>query len=153
MGNEKIRILFVSRGNIRSVMAQYMLQAMVDSLRMGESFQIDSASTSSEEVGSLIHDPAREVLKKRKIPTGDHVVRKMTWDDYDHFDYLIGMDEENIEDMKYVSGADPDEKIRKLLSFAGEERDIEDPWYTEGYEDAYKDIQEGLMGLLNQLKR
>ena len=71
----------------------------------------------------------------------------MTWDDYDQFDYLIGMDDENLDDMKYICGADPDEKIRKLL----EDRDIEDPWYSERYKEAFNDIQEGLGAFLNEL--
>ena len=147
MEKKEIKILFVSRGNIRSVMAQYMLRAMVRSLNKEGDFMIESASTSSEEVGSLIHDSARKVLEEQHIEIGNYVVRKMTWDDYDQFDYLIGMDDENLDDMKYICGADPDEKIRKLL----EDRDIEDPWYSERYKEAFNDIQEGLGAFLNEL--
>lgn len=146
------RILFVDSGNICcSVMAQHMLQTMVDSLGRGRDFIIDSASTSRPRAGAQIYPAAKEKLTAMNVPVGDHAARQMTWDDYDRFDYLIGMDDRNIDDIRYIVGSDPDHKICKLASFAGSDKEIDDPWYTEDFDTAYRDIQEGLMGLLNQL--
>lgn len=146
------KILFVSSFNICcSVMAQYMLQAMVGSIGAGRSFQIDSAATSKVHVGEEIYPEARKKLTQMHVPSGQHRARLLTWDDYDRFDYLIGMDEMNIGDIRYIVGSDPDQKISRLSSFAGSDKDIADPWYTEDFDTAYDDIQKGLMGLLNRL--
>ncbi len=146
------RILFIDSGNICcSVMAQYMLQTMVDSLGRSRDFVIDSASTSRPRPDAEIYPAAKEKLTDMNVPVGDHIARQMTWDDYDRFDYLIGMDDRNIDDIRYIVGSDPDHKIFRLASFAGSDKEIEDPWYTEDFDAAYQDIQEGLMGLLNRL--
>lgn len=148
----KIRILFCCSGNICcSVMAQYMMRTMVDSIGMGQRFVIDSASTTKVRTPGPIYPAARDKLLEMKVPVGDHMARQMTWNDYDRFDYLVGMDETNIDDMRYIVGSDPDHKIHKLSDFGNTDKDIDDPWYTEDFDAAYRDIQEGLMGLLNKL--
>ena len=73
--------------------------------------------------------------------------------DYAAFDYLIGMDRENLSGMRRVFGADPEGKLRLLLSFAGKDRDVADPWYTDDFEAAYRDIDEGCRALLAFLLR
>ena len=47
---------------------------------------------------------------------------------------------------------DPDGKIYKLLSFAGSSRDIADPWYTNNFDDTYRDVVEGCVGFLSYLE-
>lgn len=146
------RILFVCSGNICcSVMAQYMLRAMVDSIGLGKSYLIDSAATSKIHAGEEIYPDARKKLQEMNVPAGDHRSRVLTWNDYDNFDYLIGMDRTNIDDIRYAVGSDPDGKVHLLSEFAGKDSDIADPWYTDDFDTAYKEIQEGLMGLLNKL--
>ena len=155
------RILFVCGGNIScSVMAQYMLRTMVDSLGLGDQFEIDSAGTSKVYEGEEICEGARQKLEEMNVPSGSHRARLMTWNDYDQFDYLIGMNETDIDDMRYIVGSDPDQKIHKLSEFSsgagltqadGGSKDIDDPWYTDDFDTAYREIQEGLMGLLNRL--
>lgn len=146
------RILFIDSGNICcSVMAQYMMRAMVDSIGIGKNFRIDSASTAKVHPDSAIYPAAMEKLNAMKILVGDHHAKQMTWDDYDRFDLLVGMDQANIDDIRYIVGSDPDHKIYKLSSFAGSDEDIDDPWYTDDFDTAYQDIQKGLIGLLNRL--
>lgn len=78
---------------------------------------------------------------------------RITKGDYAAFDYLIGMDRENLSGMRRVFGADPEGKLRLLLSFAGKDRDVADPWYTDDFEAAYRDIDEGCRALLAFLLR
>ena len=72
----------------------------------------------------------------------------MTREDYSVFDILVGMDDANIRNMTRIAGGDPDGKICKLLHFAGESRDVADPWYTGDFEITYRDVVAGCKGLL-----
>ena len=96
-----------------------------------------------------LEDIAR--LKAEGIPVIPHRAVQMTLDDYEEYDYLIGMDTENIRNMQRISGGDPDEKIYKLLTFAGSGLDVADPWYTGDFEATYKDVKAGCEGLLHTL--
>lgn len=75
----------------------------------------------------------------------------MTRADYDGYDYLIGMDEWNIRNIKRITGGDPERKIFKMMSFAGSSRDVADPWYTGDFEATWKDVTEGCQGLLQYI--
>ena len=77
----------------------------------------------------------------------------MTRQDYDRYDYLIGMDDANIRNMTRIAGGDPEHKIYKLLEFAGSTRAIADPWYTGNFDITYEDIMEGCGALLDSLFR
>ena len=147
-----IKVLFVCHGNIcRSTMAQYVMQYLVDKRGLFDCFYIDSAATSREEIGNGVHHGTRAKLREVGIPCGDHRARQMTRGDYEEYDYLIGMDTENIRNMQRISGGDPDEKIYKLLTFAGSGLDVADPWYTGDFEATYKDVKAGCEGLLHTL--
>ena len=87
------------------------------------------------------------------IPIGDHRARRITKDDYGRYDWIIGMDEENMYDLAWFYRPDPKKKIASLLSFAGRNREIADPWYTGQFEDTYRDLEEGLDGLIDHLKK
>ena len=76
----------------------------------------------------------------------------MSRQDYDTYDYLIGMDQSNIRNMTRIAGGDPEKKIYKLMEFTGSERDVADPWYTGDFEATYRDVSEGCQALLEKLK-
>ena len=61
------------------------------------------------------------------------------------------MDGANIRNMHRMLKGDPEGKIQKLLSFAGSERDISDPWYTGDFEAVYRDVAEGCGAFLAYL--
>lgn len=92
------------------------------------------------------------LVEKEGIPVIPHRAVQMTLNDYEEYDYLIGMDTENIRNMQRISGGDPDEKIYKLLTFAGSGLDVADPWYTGDFEATYRDVLAGCKGLLECLK-
>ena len=75
----------------------------------------------------------------------------MTHADYDNYDYLIGMDSYNVSNMTRIAGGDPDNKIYQMLEFAGLNRSIADPWYTDNFDDTYNDLVIGLNGFWNKL--
>ncbi len=147
-----LKVLFVCLGNIcRSPMAEYIFKDMVK--RQGiEQIYIDSAATSSEEIGNNIHYGTRNKLKEMNIEYGNHLARQITKQDYEKFDYIIGMEEKNIKDIKKIVGKDPENKIHRLLDFSKNPRDIADPWYTGNFDKTYDDIVEGLSAFLEHLK-
>ena len=149
-----IKVLFICHGNIcRSTMAQYVMQYLVDKRGLSDCFYIDSAATSREEIGNGVHHGTRAKLREVGIPCGDHRARQMTRGDYEEYDYLIGMDSANIRNMLRIFGGDPEGKVAKLLSYAGSERDISDPWYTGDFGTTYADVLEGCTAFLEYLQQ
>ena len=138
---KKINILFVCLGNIcRSPMAEFIMKYLVSEDGISDNYYISSAATSDEEQGNGMHYGTRRVLTDKGIPFTEHYARKLNKDDYDKYDYIIGMDQNNIRDMLLFFGGDPKNKISLLLSFAGENRSVADPWYTGNFEKTYNDI-------------
>ena len=90
--------------------------------------------------------------RNRGFIVRDHRARQITKEDYEVYDYLIGMDEANIRNMHRMLGADPDKKIYKLLDFTARKRNIADPWYTGNFDETYKDVVDGCEGLLRFLQ-
>lgn len=149
-----IRVLFVCHGNIcRSTMAQSMFQDMVNKMGLAGRFEIDSAATSREEIGNGPHYGTVSKLRQVGIPVIPHRARQMTRADYEYYDYLIGMDSYNISNMTRIAGGDPDGKIYQLLTFAGSNRSIADPWYTDNFDETYDDLVEGLNAFMKYLKK
>ena len=78
----------------------------------------------------------------------------MNKSDYDKFDYIIGMDTWNIQNINRICGGDPEKKVYKMLDFSSRiGSDVLDPWYTGDFETTYKDIYEGCCGLLSEIKK
>ncbi|MGN1388625.1 MAG: low molecular weight protein-tyrosine-phosphatase [Bulleidia sp.] len=148
-----IRILFVCHGNIcRSVSAQYIMQDLAEKAGKKDEIYVDSAATSAEEIGNLIYPPMRRTLSAHGVPIGTHAARKLKRSDYESFDLLIGMDSENSFCMRRILGEDPAHKIHFLMEYTDTpDREIEDPWYTRDFEQAYQDILTGCEGLLGLL--
>lgn len=148
-----IKILFVCLGNIcRSPMAEFVFKDMVKKEGLADEFIIESAGTSSEESGNPVHYGTKNRLLQEGISVDGKYARKMTKSDYGKFDYLIGMESSNIRNMTRIVGTDSEHKIKKLLEFAGSDKDISDPWYTCNFDDTYSDICKGCKGLLEYFK-
>lgn len=140
-----IKVLFVCHGNIcRSTMAQSMFQDMVNKKGVADKFYVDSAATSREEIGNGPHYGTVTKLRRVGIPVVPHRARQMTRSDYDEYDYLIGMDSYNVSNMTRIAGGDPDKKIYQMLEFAGFNRSIADPWYTDNFDETFDDLTIGL---------
>lgn len=152
-----IKVLFICHGNIcRSPMAEFMMKDMIARAGREKDFQIESAATSREEIGNDIHRGTRAKLNEAGIPFTKRQARQVTKQDYENFDYLIVMDQENIHGLKRILGDNSCElgkKIFRLLEFAGSSRDIADPWYTGNFDETYDDIKTGLAGLWEQLQQ
>ena len=151
-----IKILFICHGNIcRSPMAEFIMKDLVEKAGLSAQFHIASAATSTEEIwngiGNPVYPPAKAKLAEHGIGCGGKRAVQLTSSDYGKYDYLIGMDSANIRNMRRMLGSDPEGKIHKLLSFAGSDRDISDPWYTGDFDATYRDVTEGCEALLRDL--
>lgn len=148
-----IKVLFVCHGNIcRSPMAEFVFKFLVDKAGLSDKFVIESAATSTEEIGNDIHYGTRQKLLKEGVPFTRRGARQITAADYNKYDYLVAMDEENLYYMNRRWNNDPDNKIRLLLEFAGKTREIADPWYTGNFDQTYLDVMEGCEAMLASLK-
>ncbi|MBE5940636.1 MAG: low molecular weight phosphotyrosine protein phosphatase [Lachnospiraceae bacterium] len=147
-----IKVLFICHGNIcRSPMAEFVFKDLVKKAGLADKFHIESAATSTEELGNPVHPGTRNRLRREGISTDGKYARQIRKSEYNDWDYLIGMDSWNIRNMNRIFGDDKDGKIYKLLSFAGKSGDIADPWYTGNFDDTYRDVLEGCEALLHML--
>jgi protein-tyrosine phosphatase len=149
---EKYRILFVCHGNIcRSPMAEFVMKDLVEKAGVAQQFLIESAATSTEEIGNSVYPPASRKLAEHGISCQGKTARQMTRLDYGRYDLLIGMDSWNIRNMRAISGGDPEGKIRMLMDYTNRPGDVADPWYTGDFEATWRDVLEGCEALLSQL--
>lgn len=148
-----IRVLFVCHGNIcRSTMAEFVLKDMVARRGLADEFEIESAATSTEEIGNPVHTGTVGELRRHGIGGFEKKrARQLRRDDYDAFDLIIGMDEANMRNMDRMLGGDPAGKLHKMMEFAGSARDVADPWYTGDFDATYEDVCDGCRGLLGYL--
>jgi len=146
------KILFVCHGNIcRSPMAEFVMKHVVEQAGVAQRFYIESAATSTEEIGNEVYPPAKRKLAEHGISCKGKTARQMTRNDYHRFDLLIGMDSWNIRNMQRICGGDPEGKIRMLLAFTPRPGDVADPWYTGNFEATWQDVLLGCQCLLNAI--
>ena len=149
-----IKVAFCCHGNIcRSTLSESVFTYRVKELGLEDMFLIDSFATSREEIGNPPHRGTVNKLREVGIPLVPHRAKQISLEDYNKFDYIIGMDEVNIKYLNRMLKNDPDGKIYKFLSFSGSGRDIADPWYTGDFDETYKDVIEGCEGFLKYLTK
>ena len=163
------KILFICHGNIcRSPMAEFIMKKLVADAGLSDQFQIDSAATSTEEIGNPVYPPARRKLAEHGISCAGKTARQLTQRDYQYYDHLIAMDQNNIRNMMRMLGGDPDHKIDLLLSFTDNThevadpqkvkteivpREVADPWYTGNFDATWRDCLAGCTALLQELTK
>ena len=148
-----IRVLFVCHGNIcRSPMAEFLFRDYVKKQGAEAEFEIASAATSTEEIGNPVHSVTRRILEELGISCAGKHARQMRKQDYEYYDYLIGMEERNRRNMLRILGKDPEKKVSLLLDYADEHGDIADPWYTGNFDITYRDVVRGCEGFLTYLE-
>lgn len=133
-------------------MAEFVMKDLVRKNCLEEQFYIESAATSTEELGNEVYPPAKRKLAEHGISCKGKTARQMKQADYNRFDLLIGMDEWNIRNMTRICGGDPENKIHKLLDYTKRRGDVADPWYTGDFDATWRDVNEGCQRLLDTLQ-
>lgn len=146
------KILFVCHGNIcRSPTAEFIFKKLVKDAGVENDFYVESAATSTEEIGNPVYPPVRRMLANHGIDCSAKRARQIRRSDYRDFDLLIGMDYANKRNMIYFFGDDPQNKIRLLMDYTSHPGEVSDPWYSGDFQAAWDDIEEGCKALLNRL--
>lgn len=144
-----IKILFVCHGNIcRSPMAEFVFRDLIEKAGLENEIFVASAATSREELGNPVHYGTTSKLRQYGISTAGKYAVQITREDYEKYDYIIGMEYRNLRNMQRIIGEDTEHKVHKLLDFSSNPRDIADPWYTGDFDRTYNDVLEGCQGLL-----
>ena len=145
--------MFVCHGNIcRSPMAEFIMKDLVRKEHLDGCITIASSATSTEEIGNPVYPPARAELKRHGLSCEGKFAVQVRKSDYDNYDLFVVMDRNNVRNISRIFGNDPKGKVHKLLSFAGRSDDVSDPWYTDRFDVAYRDIYEGCAALLAHIK-
>lgn len=147
-----IKICFVCLGNIcRSPMAEFIMKDLVRKNNLENKIFIESRATSYEEIGNGIYPPARKKLTEKNIYYDNNKVStRLEKEDLNKYDYIIGMEERNIVNIEKILTTS-DKKIKRLLDYSNNPRDIADPWYTGNFDKTYDDILEGCNFLIDFL--
>lgn len=120
-----------------------------------EHFEISSSATSTEEIwngiGNPVYPPARDELAKHGLSCNGKRAVQLKREDYEAYDLFVGMDSANIRNMYRILGDDPKGKIHKLMDYTARGGDVADPWYSERFDIAYRDIEEGCRALLDEI--
>lgn len=145
-------IVFVCLGNIcRSPMAEMMMKQLVDDQNLNSSIKVESRSTSTYEIGNAPHPGAIAELKKRNVPIIKHVAKQITAQDFDEADLIIGMDDQNIIDLKQMAPISDKDKIHMSYEALNSNAVIEDPWYDHKFNRTYHQLAEVLPIWLEEL--
>lgn len=151
-----IKIMFVCHGNIcRSPMAEFIFKDMIKKQKMSHLFEVASCATSTEEIwngiGNPVYPPAKAELALHGISADGKRAVQLKAADYDKYDLFVGMDSANIRNMHRILGGDPAGKIRKLMDYTDRGGDVADPWYSDRFDIAYRDIFDGCKGLFEDI--
>ncbi len=142
-----VRVLFVCLGNIcRSPAAQGILQAEVD--RHGDSnlWVIDSAGTGGWHVGDL-PDKRMRIHAQRRGYTLNHICRQVREADFDNFDMIIGMDDNNVANLRSMAPTlEAQTKVIPMAAF------LQMPSFHSCIPDPYYDVDDGFENVLYLLE-
>lgn len=151
--NKIYKILFICHGNIcRSPMAECIMAELLKQAG-ANNIEVASAATSTEETGNDIHPSSQAQLKAASIPRRPHFAHRMTAQEAEEADLIIGMDRANMMNLRRMVPKEQYHKLHLLLDYTGENRDVDDPWYTGEYSTAFKDISNGCNALFKELKQ
>ena len=148
-----IHVLFVCLGNIcRSPMAEAMFRDLVQKGKLGDRVTVDSAATSSWHIGSPPHKGTLAKLKEYNISSEGLAGRQLSAEDFEKFDYIIGMDESNITNIRDMLGQPDHPKILRFLDLTDHRKDVPDPYYTGDFQETYDLVLDGCEALLEKIR-
>ena len=153
----KYSILFVCLGNIcRSPAAQAVMQHMVDERGLSDRFYIDSAGTGGWHIGDLPDKRMRVHARPRGYEL-THRARKVQPGDFEDFDLIVGMDANNVDDLRYLAATiEQQDKVVMMGDYIRRfpHHDyVPDPYYegSEGFELVLDLLEDACDNLLDRI--
>ena len=145
------KIIFVCHGNIcRSPVADILFKEEIKKLELEDVFESCSRATSREEIGNDIYPPMKRVLYSHHIAFDRHYATQITKEEFDNADYIFYMDHNNLYHLNRLFGSSHKfVLIRKYL----DNKDIEDPWYTDRFEYVYSQIKKAVISIIKELTK
>ncbi|MFC4401529.1 low molecular weight protein-tyrosine-phosphatase [Gracilibacillus xinjiangensis] len=141
-----IKVLFVCLGNIcRSPMAEAVFRKIVQENGMEDQFYIDSAGMGDWHIGKPPHRGTQKKLNEMNISYEGQKARQIILNDLDTFDYIIAMDEQNMNDLTNLGKHSENVVVKKLMDFVADakEKDVPDPYFTKNFDYTYELVREG----------
>jgi protein-tyrosine phosphatase len=151
-----MRILFVCMGNIcRSPTAEGVFRHMLRERAPDLNVLIDSAGTHDYHVGAAPDRRAQAAALRRGIDISNLRARQVASDDFERFDLILAMDEDNVRDLKRRADRAYHERIRLFMEFApnATRLTVPDPYYggEQGFEDVLDLLEEASIGLIEEV--
>lgn len=149
-----INVLFVCLGNIcRSPMAEALFRDLVEKENVSDKITVDSAATSSWHIGDPPHRGTLSILNKYNVSSEGLIGRQLSKQDFDKFEYIIAMDENNVKNIYEITGQPNHPKIFRLLDLTNHKKDVPDPYYTGDFQETYDLVTEGCQSLLEKIRK
>ena len=151
-----MRILFVCMGNIcRSPSAEGVFRHVLARRAPELEVDVDSAGTHDYHVGEAPDARALAAARRRGIDIAGLRARRVAMEDFERFDLILAMDEENLLELTRRAQAEYHERIRLLMEYAPDvgRRAVPDPYYggEQGFEDVLDLLEEAADGLIDAL--
>jgi len=134
-------------------MAEALFRDMLVKENLTDQIIVDSAATSSWHVGDPPHKGTLTILKKYNVSTKGLVGRQMKQDDFEDFDYIVGMDTSNVKNIYQLTGKPNHPKIIRLLDLTEHKKDVPDPYYTGNFQETYDLVSQGCRELLKKIRK
>ncbi len=153
-----IKVLFVCLGNIcRSPTAHGVFENLLEKQGLQGAFLVDSAGTGAWHAGNPPDARAQAAAQSRGINLSHIRARQVEELDFEHFDYILAMDNSNFIELNALSPPHFREKISLLLSFSSEHdiSEVPDPYYggVKGFETVLNLVEKACIGLLEDIKQ
>ncbi|WP_175615032.1 low molecular weight protein-tyrosine-phosphatase [Piscibacillus halophilus] len=150
-----IKVLFVCLGNIcRSPMAEAVFLNLVSQKGLDEQIVVDSAGVSNYHIGDPPHKGTIQKLKENNISAAGLTARQVEGTDFEHFDYIIAMDDDNINALNELNIEGTQATIKKLLDYVPDHKtkNVPDPYFTGNFDETYELVTEACKNLLDDIR-